>query len=89
MELHLCLMKKLEKLLPTPFALAILLTLLSIVLALIFTSPPIDENHFIAILSYWENGIWNEALLVFAYQMMLILDIALVLALSKTVQQLL
>ncbi|GGE02842.1 short-chain fatty acid transporter [Psychroflexus salis] len=82
-------MKKLEKLLPTPFALAILLTLLSIVLALIFTSPPTDENHFIAILSYWENGIWNEALLVFAYQMMFILVLGHILALSKPVQKLL
>lgn len=80
---------KFEKILPSPFALAILLSVLSIILALIFTSSTADENHLVNILSYWENGIWNEALLVFAYQMMLILVLGHILALSKPVQKLL
>lgn len=80
---------KFEKILPTPFALAIILSVLSIVLALVFTSSPTDENHLVNILGYWENGIWNEALLVFAYQMMLILVLGHILALSKPVQKLL
>lgn len=80
---------KIEKILPTPFGLTILLTLVSMVLALLFTSPVEDKNHLISILQYWENGIWNEALLVFAYQMMLILVLGHILALSKPIQQLL
>ncbi len=52
-------------------------------LALCFTNAPADQNHFLAILSFWENGIWNNALLVFAYQMMLILVLGHILVLSK------
>ena len=52
-------------------------------LALCFTNAPADQNHFLAILSFWESGIWNNALLVFAYQMMLILVLGHILVLSK------
>ena len=50
---------------------------------MIFTTPANDENHLLEILSFWEQGIWNNALLVFAYQMMLILVLGHVLVLSK------
>lgn len=73
---------------PSPFTIAVLLTLLTMVLALVFTENTSGENHFFAILSYWENGIWNNALLVFAYQMMLILVLGHVLVLSKPMEQL-
>ncbi|MGY8885471.1 MAG: short-chain fatty acid transporter [Flavobacteriales bacterium] len=72
-----------KRILPSPFAIAILLTLLTMVLALIFTEAPKNESHFLAILSFWEHGIWNNALLVFAYQMMLILVLGHILVLSK------
>ena len=78
---------KIKKILPTPLALALLLTVLSIILALVFTSSNAQENHLLNILGYWENGIWNQALLVFAYQMMLILVLGHILALSKPVQK--
>lgn len=58
------------------------------VLALVFTENTSSGNHFFAILSYWENGIWNNALLVFAYQMMLILVLGHVLVLSKPMERL-
>ncbi len=74
--------------LPSPFTIAVLLTLLTIVLALVFTENTSDENHFLTILSYWENGIWNNGLLVFAYQMMLILVLGHVLVLSKPMERL-
>jgi len=77
-----------KKYLPSPFAIAILLTLLTMVLALLFTEAPKDQTHFFAILSYWENGIWNNALLVFAYQMMLILVLGHILVLSKPMNNL-
>lgn len=58
------------------------------VLALVLTENTSSGNHFFAILSYWENGIWNNALLVFAYQMMLILVLGHVLVLSKPMERL-
>ena len=53
-----------------------------------FTGDEITSDHLFAILSHWENGIWNNGLLVFAYQMMLILVLGHVLVLSKPVEQL-
>lgn len=72
-----------QKYIPSPFVIAILLTLLTMVLALLFTENPSDTSHPIAILQFWEEGIWNNNLLVFAYQMMLILVLGHVLVLSK------
>ncbi|MCW5518416.1 short-chain fatty acid transporter [Aureitalea sp. L0-47] len=74
-----------KRFLPSPFAIAVILSVLTIILALLFTEAPEEENHFLAILSWWENGIWNNALLVFAYQMMLILVLGHILVLSKPV----
>lgn len=73
--------------LPSPFTIAILLTVLTMVLALLFTKP-IDTGwgaYTVDVLSFWEQGIWSNSLLVFAYQMMLILVLGHVLVLSKPV----
>jgi len=72
-----------KKVLPSPFVIAVLLSLLTIILAFFFTEAPTEQNHLLAILSYWESGIWNNNLLVFAYQMMLILVLGHILVLSK------
>ena len=72
-----------KRFMPSPFAIAIILTILTMVLALLFTEAPTDQSHVFAILSYWEKGIWNSSLLVFAYQMMLILVLGHILVLSK------
>ena len=77
-----------RRFLPSPFTLAVLLTLLTILIALIFTENSTNNNHFFTILSYWENGIWNNGLLVFAYQMMLILVLGHVLVLSRPIEKL-
>ena len=74
--------------LPSPFTIAVVLTGLTLVLALVFTENNSDGNHVAAILSYWEDGIWNNGLLVFAYQMMLILVLGHVLVLSKPMERL-
>ncbi len=72
-----------KRFMPSPFAIAIILTILTMVLALLFTEAPKDQSPVFAILSYWEKGIWNNSLLVFAYQMMLILVLGHILVLSK------
>ena len=69
--------------LPSPFTIAILLSLLTIVLALVFTENKGEDFYLWTILSYWEEGIWSTDLLVFAYQMMLILVLGHVLVLSR------
>jgi short-chain fatty acids transporter len=74
--------------LPSPFTIAVLLTLTTIILALLFTENTTNKNHVVAILLYWEDGIWNNGLLVFGYQMMLVLVLGHVLVLSKPVSQL-
>ena len=79
--------KNLADYIPSPFSLAILLTLLAIVLAWIFDVE--SEENITSVFSYWIDGIWNNALLVFGYQMMLILVLGHVLALSLPVQKLL
>ncbi len=76
-----------KKYLPSPFTIAILLTLFTILLAVVFTKP--QEMDFLGygldVLKFWEGGIWSNGLLVFAYQMMLILVLGHVLVLSKPV----
>lgn len=76
-----------KKLLPSPFTIAVLLTLLTVLLAYFFTNSK-NSDHLITILSYWEDGIWNSKLLVFAFQMILILVLGHVLVLSKPVDKL-
>lgn len=83
--------KKFEKvfkaLLPAPFTIAVLLTIFTIFLALIITEPKSEENHFVELLLFWEKGIWNSPLLVFAMQMMLMLVLGHTLALSRPISK--
>lgn len=76
-----------KKYLPSPFTIAVLLTVVTILLTLFFTKPT-NSTHLIyllEVLSYWEQGVWSNNLLVFAYQMMLILVLGHVLVLSKPI----
>ena len=75
-------------LLPTPFSIAVLLTFVTFILALFLTEPTIKKNHLIELLSSWEKGLWNPPLLVFALQMMLMLVIGHVVALSEPIDSL-
>ena len=77
-----------KRFLPSPFAIAILLTLFTMLMAILFTTPVSNENPGLAVLSYWERGVWNKNLLVFAYQMMLILVLGHILVLSKPMNHL-
>lgn len=72
-----------EKYFPSPLSIALVLTIISLLFAYFFTSSPSDESHLVNTLTYWKNGIWNPDLLVFGYQMMLILVLGHILVLSQ------
>ena len=79
--------KAFRYLLPAPFTIAISLSIITFFIAF-FSTKPESENlssYSIQLLKYWEEGIWNSGLLVFALQMMLMLVLGHVLALTKPV----
>lgn len=79
--------KAFKYILPTPFTIAIVLTIITFFIALIFTQP--QGVHYteysLDIIKFWEEGLWNNSLLVFAMQMMLMLVLGHTLALTKPV----
>lgn len=77
-----------RKFLPSPFVIAVLLTLFTMGMALIYGEFPEGATSWKGVLTAWEGGLWNRGLLVFAYQMMLILVLGHVLVLSKPLEQL-
>ena len=80
--------KLFKSVLPTPFTIAVLLTFFTFILALLITQPKVEGNHFVQLLSFWEQGVWHSPLLVFAMQMMLMLVLGHTLALSKPINSL-
>lgn len=73
---------------PSPFAIAIGLTLFTILCAWLATVPP-DQSlsgYLPEVFGFWKMGVWN--LLAFAMQMMLMLCLGYVLALSPVVDRL-
>ncbi len=78
-----------RKILPTPFTIAWGLTFLTIVLALILGDFKPEDNRVIFILEQWEKGLWKVPLMNFLVQMMLMLVLGHVLALSSTIDKLL
>ncbi|MGY5851890.1 short-chain fatty acid transporter [Salegentibacter sp. F14] len=76
--------KTFKKFIPAPFTLAVLLSLISLAIAFLFTGNKSGESAM-QILGFWQSGMWDPALLVFMVQMMLILVLGHVLVLSKPV----
>src|SRR6056297_3439420 len=75
--------------LPSPFALALLLTLLTFFLAFGLTRPEdAGVGYALDLMLFWEAGMWNSPLLTFAVQMMLMLVLGHTLALTKPVASL-
>tara|TARA_B100001250_G_scaffold322522_1_gene285762 strand:+ start:1137 stop:2489 length:1353 start_codon:yes stop_codon:yes gene_type:complete len=72
-----------KRVLPSPFSIAILLTILIAIISLLYT-----DYNLIDIVFFWEKGIWNPPLMNFAMQMMLMLVLGYVIALSKVSKQL-
>jgi short-chain fatty acids transporter len=75
-----------QRVLPSPFTIAILLTAFTVVLALLLTESKTNEWHLVEILLYWEAGFFD--FLKFAMQMMLILVLGHVLALTQPANKL-
>lgn len=78
-----------QKYIPNPFGIAIILTLFVMIWASLSMTNTNELNNFFEVLIFWEKGIWNESLLVFAYQMMLILVLGHILVLSRPMDKLL
>ncbi len=78
-----------KRLLPNPFTIAILLTAVTFLIALIFTRPPEETvgGYTLKLATFWENGLWNNTSggLYFAFQMMLMLVLGHIIALSKPI----
>lgn len=76
-----------QRLLPMPFTIAALLTVLTFLLALIFSSGSGESSHVVELLGFWEAGMWNRGGMVFTFQMMLILVLGHVLALTPVAEK--
>jgi short-chain fatty acids transporter len=76
--------------LPSPFTLAIILTMVTFILAWCVYQPQNEAvtQKALDILTFWQNGLWDPPLLVFAVQMMLMLVLGHTLALSYPVNRL-
>ena len=72
-----------KRLLPSPFSIAIILTIVIVLISLLLTNKPLKE-----IILFWEQGLWNPSLMNFAMQMMLMLVLGYVIALSKVAETL-
>lgn len=80
--------KVFKAVLPTPFTIALLLTLLTFLLTWLFGNFPESQSQIPALLTFWYEGIWSAPLMVFALQMMLILVLGHALALAPPVNRL-
>ncbi len=76
-----------RSLLPSPFTIAILLTLLTMGLALVFGNFSNENSRVFQLLDFWQSGLWDAPLLAFAVQMMLILVLGHILALAPAVSK--
>lgn len=75
-----------RKFLPAPFTIAVILTVFTFILAYLFNTNA-EEKPIASLLLFWEQGLWDKNLLVFAFQMMLMLVLGHVVALSQTVNK--
>ncbi len=80
-------LKFLTEILPSPFSLAVILTLISFIAAFFLTPVrTTSDKPILDLLSFWESGFWD--LLKFGMQMMLMLVLGHTLALTKPINKL-
>ena len=76
-----------QYILPSPFSIAIILTITTFLLAILLTENPTPGKTYpILLLEYWNNGFWD--LLKFGMQMTIMLVLGHVLAISKPIDRL-
>lgn len=81
--------KTFRALLPSPFSIAVLLTILTFIIAFFTMKSDISGiDRAMKLVEFWETGLWDTPLLKFAFQMMLMLVLGHVLALTKPVDYL-
>ncbi|MCT4664511.1 MAG: TIGR00366 family protein [Flavobacteriales bacterium] len=73
--------------LPSPFSIAVILTFLVFVLAVFFGNTPSDESATIFVVKAWKNGLFQAGFMRFLVQMMLMLVLGHVIALSPPVSK--
>ncbi len=77
-----------KRILPSPFSIALGLTFIAFILAFFITKPADQGASYILDLAlFWQNGLWNAPLMVFAMQMMLMLVLGHTLALSWPIEK--
>lgn len=79
----------LKRLLPAPLTIALVLTVIALVLAFFFGRLEGGAGEkALAVFDLWEKGLWNQPLMAFAVQAMLMLVLGHMLALSRPVSRL-
>lgn len=74
--------------LPSPFTIAIFITLVTFLLAFFLTDSDLSTGaRSLELVNFWYDGMWKESMLAFALQMMLMLVLGHTLALTKPVDQ--
>ncbi|MDC3253245.1 TIGR00366 family protein [Crocinitomicaceae bacterium] len=80
--------KTFKSVLPSPFSIALLLSVVTFILAWITTeSDSVGWSRGIELFNFWQQGLWETKLLAFAVQMMLMLVLGHVLALTKPIDR--
>ena len=81
--------KVFQYLLPSPFTIAVVLTFITFLVAFIFTKDvnTASADYVFELIEFWENGLWTNGLMVFAMQMMLMLVLGHILALTPAVEK--
>jgi short-chain fatty acids transporter len=81
-----------RRFLPSPFTIALILTLFTFILAMVLTKPDQEDagGYLYQLMTFWEEGLWDKSAggLYFAFQMMLMLVLGHVLALTGPISYL-
>lgn len=75
-------LKFVRRFLPSPFSIAIILSIITFVMVLFYTSWSDQVVSSYEILTWWKDGLFNPTLIVFAFQMMMMLVLGHILAMT-------
>lgn len=81
-------LKFVRRFLPSPFSIAIILSIITFVVVLFYASWSGQKVTGFEVLTWWKDGLFNPALIVFAFQMMMMLVLGHILALTPVANML-